>query len=389
MTAGNASSAPAFVMFVGGLAVVFGALMVWVELLIRAAAVYVAVLFLPLALASLAWPAIAHWCRRLVDTLVALVLGKFVIVAVLSLAAGALAGGTAPAAGGGTGAGCRWPRARGNGWRIRGRARRRSAAPVRGVRPLGALPPAAVLGGGSGRPPRIRQSSGPPALQPLRSRAWPRWPCGRPPGRWRVGHRARWVDCWAVRSPDPVREVRGRVRRVQRVRVRVRRVRSGLPGLGGAELRGWGRTVRIRVRAGTGLRAPGPIRGPSSAESTGVGTTESPGHGIPAWAVHPQATATARRSSGSGAAVEADGGSLVAAASIVPVPSAPVGRPSPSGLSGPAGGPGRPAGSRTGGGDPGHVKRLPRQTGALRADTLGRDELGVRLISRADRARAT
>ena len=61
---------------------------------IRAAAVYVAVLFLPLALASLAWPAIAHWCRRLVDTLVALVLGKFVIVSVLSLAAGALAGGT-------------------------------------------------------------------------------------------------------------------------------------------------------------------------------------------------------------------------------------------------------------------------------------------------------
>ncbi len=86
-------AAPAFVLFVGGLVVVFGALMVWVELLIRAAAVYVAVLFLPLALASLAWPAIAHWCRRLVDTLVALVLGKFVIVAVLSLAAGALAGG--------------------------------------------------------------------------------------------------------------------------------------------------------------------------------------------------------------------------------------------------------------------------------------------------------
>ena len=67
--------------------------MVWVELLIRSAAIYVAVLFLPLVLASLAWPAIAHWCRRLVDTLVALILGKFVIVAVLSLAAGALAGG--------------------------------------------------------------------------------------------------------------------------------------------------------------------------------------------------------------------------------------------------------------------------------------------------------
>src|SRR6202011_5593890 len=44
---------PAFVLFLGALAVVFGAVLVWIELLIRASAVYVAVLFLPLALASL------------------------------------------------------------------------------------------------------------------------------------------------------------------------------------------------------------------------------------------------------------------------------------------------------------------------------------------------
>ena len=44
----------------------------WIELLIRAAAVYVAVLFLPLALATLVWPAVSHWCRRLVETLAAL-----------------------------------------------------------------------------------------------------------------------------------------------------------------------------------------------------------------------------------------------------------------------------------------------------------------------------
>jgi hypothetical protein len=36
---------------------------------------------------------VAHWCRRLADTLVALVLSKFVVAAVLSLAAGATAGG--------------------------------------------------------------------------------------------------------------------------------------------------------------------------------------------------------------------------------------------------------------------------------------------------------
>lgn len=86
--------APAFVVLLGALLVAFGAFMLWVELLVRAAAVYVAVLFLPLALASLVWPAVAHWCRRLVDTLVALVLAKFVIVAVLSLAVAALAAGT-------------------------------------------------------------------------------------------------------------------------------------------------------------------------------------------------------------------------------------------------------------------------------------------------------
>ena len=88
------TGAPSFVLFLGGIAVVVGAVMVWLELLLRAAAVYVAVLFLPLALAGLAWPAISHWSRRLADTLAALVLGKLVIVAVLSLAAGALSGGT-------------------------------------------------------------------------------------------------------------------------------------------------------------------------------------------------------------------------------------------------------------------------------------------------------
>jgi hypothetical protein len=87
-------SAPAFVVALGALLVVVGALLLWLELLVRAAAAYVAVLFLPLALASLVWPAISHWCRRLVETLAAIVLSKFVIVAVLSLATGALGSGS-------------------------------------------------------------------------------------------------------------------------------------------------------------------------------------------------------------------------------------------------------------------------------------------------------
>jgi len=84
-----------FVLLMVGLLVAVAAFVLWLELLVRAAAVYVAVLFLPLALATLVWPSISHWCRRLVETLAALILSKFVIVASLSLAASAVSSGTA------------------------------------------------------------------------------------------------------------------------------------------------------------------------------------------------------------------------------------------------------------------------------------------------------
>ena len=76
-----------FVLLLVGLLVAAASFVLWLELLVRAAAVYVAVLFLPLAMATLVWPTVAHWCRRLVETLTALILSKFVIVATLSLAA--------------------------------------------------------------------------------------------------------------------------------------------------------------------------------------------------------------------------------------------------------------------------------------------------------------
>ncbi|HEY5250557.1 MAG TPA: hypothetical protein VIJ09_02800 [Acidimicrobiales bacterium] len=99
------SEVPAFVVFVGGLLVALAALGLWLELVVRAAAVSVAVLFLPLALAAMVWPAVSHWCRRLTDTLVALILSKLVIATVLSLAIGALAGGLGVGATGGDGGG--------------------------------------------------------------------------------------------------------------------------------------------------------------------------------------------------------------------------------------------------------------------------------------------
>lgn len=84
---------PTFLLTVGALLIIGGSLVLWLELIVRAAAIYVAVFFLPLALASLVWPAVSHWCRRLVETLAALIVSKFVVVAVLSLAVGAVGSG--------------------------------------------------------------------------------------------------------------------------------------------------------------------------------------------------------------------------------------------------------------------------------------------------------
>ncbi|MGI8707619.1 MAG: hypothetical protein ACR2LG_05405 [Actinomycetota bacterium] len=82
---------PSFAIFFGALLLVVGSFFVWLELLIRSAAVTVAVFFLPMILAGLVWPAAMRWTKRLIEILIALILSKFVIVAVISLATAALA----------------------------------------------------------------------------------------------------------------------------------------------------------------------------------------------------------------------------------------------------------------------------------------------------------
>jgi len=82
-----------FIAFVVGFVTVAATLTLWVELLIRAAAVYVIVLMLPVVFAALVWPARRVWAIRSVETLVALVLAKFAIVAVLSLGGAAIGHG--------------------------------------------------------------------------------------------------------------------------------------------------------------------------------------------------------------------------------------------------------------------------------------------------------
>ena len=79
-----------------------GALLVWLELAMREAAVYIVVLLLPLAFAALVWPARRVWALRAVELLVALILSKFAIVAVLGLGGEALDHASASGVGLGT-----------------------------------------------------------------------------------------------------------------------------------------------------------------------------------------------------------------------------------------------------------------------------------------------
>jgi hypothetical protein len=84
-------AAPVFGVLLGALIVTLGALSIWLELLLRAAAIYISVLFLPLALAAMIWP--AGWCRRLIEFLIAIIFAKVFIVAIINLAAAGLARG--------------------------------------------------------------------------------------------------------------------------------------------------------------------------------------------------------------------------------------------------------------------------------------------------------
>lgn len=80
----------AFLFFFVALLTVAATVTLWVELLIRSAAVYVIVLMLPLFFAALVWPARRVWAVRAVELLIAVILSKFAIVAVLSLGGAAL-----------------------------------------------------------------------------------------------------------------------------------------------------------------------------------------------------------------------------------------------------------------------------------------------------------
>lgn len=90
VSAPTGSSVAGFAALIGGAVVAFASFVIWLELLLRQAAIYVAVLFFPLGFMAMVWPATAHWVRRLAQGLLAIILSKFVIVTVMALAASAL-----------------------------------------------------------------------------------------------------------------------------------------------------------------------------------------------------------------------------------------------------------------------------------------------------------
>ena len=85
-----AAGAAPFLKFLVGVVTTSAAIVLWLELTVREAAVYVIVLMLPLAFAALVWPSRRVWAVRSIELLVALILSKLAIVAVLDLGGAAL-----------------------------------------------------------------------------------------------------------------------------------------------------------------------------------------------------------------------------------------------------------------------------------------------------------
>ncbi len=86
----SGATGSAMLAFFIGLLAIAATIGLWIELLIRAAAVDVIVLMLPLFFAAMVWPARRVWAVRAIETLIALILAKFAVVAVLTLGGAAL-----------------------------------------------------------------------------------------------------------------------------------------------------------------------------------------------------------------------------------------------------------------------------------------------------------
>jgi hypothetical protein len=81
-----------FVLFLASAVTALLGLLVWMELVMREAAIYVAVAFLPLTFAAMVWERTASWSRRLAEWLLAIILSKFTIAVAFAVGAAAIGG---------------------------------------------------------------------------------------------------------------------------------------------------------------------------------------------------------------------------------------------------------------------------------------------------------
>jgi hypothetical protein len=86
----GAVQVPSFVALIAVAVAAVAAFFVWIELLMRDAAIYVVALFMPLGIAASIWPRWTSALRRTAELVIVLVFSKFVIVAVIALAASML-----------------------------------------------------------------------------------------------------------------------------------------------------------------------------------------------------------------------------------------------------------------------------------------------------------
>ncbi|HUP68576.1 MAG TPA: type IV secretion system protein [Acidimicrobiales bacterium] len=92
ISSGASGTGGGFAVVVVALVGVVAGLVVWVELLVRSALVYLLVALSPLAFATTVWPATKGVARRLVELLVAVVVSKLVVCIALATGVAALAG---------------------------------------------------------------------------------------------------------------------------------------------------------------------------------------------------------------------------------------------------------------------------------------------------------
>jgi type IV secretion system protein TrbL len=90
------AAAPLFVTFLAAIIGAFAAFFVWIEMLMRDAAVYVVALFMPISMATFVSPRWSGILRRTCELLVVVIGSKFVIVSIIALAAALVSEDGAP-----------------------------------------------------------------------------------------------------------------------------------------------------------------------------------------------------------------------------------------------------------------------------------------------------